>query len=305
MSNKITIKDLLDAGVHFGHPTKRWNPKMKPYVYGQRNGIYIFDLPKTMKKLQEACQFLYKSVAEGGEILFVGTKRQVQEVIKESAQTLNMFHMCERWLGGTLTNNQTIRKSIKRMNELKAKEESGELEKLPKKEASSIRRELGKLENNLSGIVEMKKLPAALFVVDVERESIAVAEANKLHIPVVGIVDSNCNPAGIDYIIPANDDAVRSVKLILTAVETAVQGAQSVWQKTLEEQEAAKAKAEEEARRAKEAAKKEKEAKAAEAKAKKEADKVAKKEAKAEEAPAAEAKAEAEEAPAAEEKAAE
>ncbi len=274
---KISMKDMLDAGVHFGHPTKRWNPKMKPYIFGARNGIYIFDLPKTMQHLQTAAEFLYETVVDGGDVLFIGTKRQAQDAVRAVAENVGMFYMTERWLGGTLTNNQTIRQSIARMKSLQKVEESGEIEDMPKKEASRLRRELSKLRRNLCGIAEMGKLPDAVFVVDVEREDIAVREANRLEIPVVAIVDTNCDPDPIDYIIPGNDDALRSIKIILQVVENALQAATGVRQKKREEEEAARA-AEEAAKAAEKAAAEE--AKAAEQAAKKEA-RAAKKDAKA------------------------
>ena len=215
---KITIQDLLNAGVHFGHQTKRWNPKMKKYIFGARNGIYIFDLTKTMYQLENACKFIFETVVDGGEILFVGTKRQAQETIKAAAESIEMHYVCERWLGGTLTNNQTIRKSISQMETINKSEETGELETLPKKEASSYRRKLHKLSRNLSGIVNMRSKPKVLVVVDVKYEDIAVKEANRLGIPVVGIVDTNCNPDNIDYVIPGNDDAHRSIKILIEAI---------------------------------------------------------------------------------------
>ena len=281
--SKISIKDLLDAGVHYGHPTKRWNPKMKPYIFGARNGINLFDLNITMKKLQEACHFLYSVLSEGGDILFVATKRQAQDAVKQLAIESDMFYMCERWLGGTLTNNRTIRQSIGQMNKLKEMVENGELEKKTKKEAASVRRQLAKLEMNLSGIAEMKKMPDVLFVVDVNRESIAVAEARRLKIPVIGIVDTNADPEGIDYVIPANDDALRSISIIMDVVKATMNAASGVRAKYFEE----KAKAEAEAKAKAEAeakAKAEAEAKAkAEAEAKAKAEKEAKAKAKEEE----------------------
>lgn len=301
---KITIKDLLDAGVHFGHPTKRWNPKMKSFIYGSRNGIYIFDLPKTMRKLQEACQFLYTTVAEGGDVLFVATKRQAQDIVRETAEEIGMFHMVERWPGGTLTNTETIRKSIQKMIDLQEMEENGSFDKMPKKEASSKRRELGKLKRSFSGIAEMKKLPAAIFVVDIRREDIAVREANRLKIPVVAMVDTNCDPDPVDYLIPANDDALRSIKIVLEAVKVSIEAGQSVWQKVKAEEDAKikaekakaeKEKAEKEEAKAKADAEKKSEKKPAEKKtekkpAKKKTEKKADK--KEEAAPVEEAKAE-------------
>ena len=245
----ITIRDLLDAGVHFGHPTSRWNPKMKPYIFGKRNGIYIFDLTTTMKQLDQACKFLYERVAEGGTILFVGTKRQAQDLIRDAADQTGMYYICERWLGGTLTNNQTIRKSINRMLMIRQKIESGDIESLPKKEASGMRREMAKIERYLAGITDMRQMPDALVVIDVDREDIAVKEAMRLGIPVVALVDSNCNPSNIDYVIPGNDDALRSVSTVMSALTASISSARSLFQKKQEEverqrQEEAKAKAE-------------------------------------------------------------
>ena len=244
----ITIRDLLDAGVHFGHPTSRWNPKMKPYIYGKRNGIYIFDLTTTMRQLDQACKFLYETSAKGGSILFVGTKRQAQELIRNAAEQTGMHYMCERWLGGTLTNNQTIRKSISRMQSIQQKLESGELDTLPKKEASGMKRELVKLQRYLGGIADMRQMPQALVVIDVDREDIAVTEANRLNIPVVALVDTNCNPQHIDYVIPGNDDALRSVSTVMSALVSAISSAREIYLKKVEEeerqrQEEAKAKA--------------------------------------------------------------
>ena len=268
---KITAKDLLEAGVHFGHPTRRWNPKMKPYIFGARNGIYIFDLTITMRLIQEACEFLYNTVADGGDLLFVGTKRQAQEIVRQTAESLNMFYMCDRWLGGTLTNNQTIRKSIARMLVLAKMEENGEIDQRSKKEGASLRRELNKLRRNLSGIATMRKLPDALFVVDIDREDIAVREAKRLGIPVVAIVDTNCDPDNVDHVIPGNDDALRSIKIILDILNSTIQAAQDLRQKTAAEEEnrkaAEKAKAEAKAKETAEAEAKAKETAEAEAKA--------------------------------------
>ncbi len=275
----LTIRDLLDTGVHFGHPTSRWNPKMKPYIHGKRNGIYIFDLTATMRQLDQACRFLYQTVAEGGSVLFVGTKRQAQDLIREAAEKSNMFYMCERWLGGTLTNNQTIRKSIARMTGIEQKMESGELDALPKKEASSLRREHAKLHRYLAGIANMHDMPDAMVVIDVDREDIAVREANRLGIPVVALVDSNCDPTNIDYVIPGNDDALRAVRMIMETLTTTIESAHQVYMRTVEEEERARqaeAKAKAEARAKAEAEAKAKAEAAAqddEAKAEKKADK--------------------------------
>jgi small subunit ribosomal protein S2 len=248
-TTSITIRDLLDAGVHFGHPTSRWNPKMKPYIYGKRNGIYIFDLTATMRQLDQACKFLYETSANGGSILFVGTKRQAQELIRNAAEQTGMHYMCERWLGWTLTNNQTIRKSIARMQMIQQKLENGELDALPKKEASGMKRELVKLQRYLGGIANMRQMPQALVVIDVDREDIAVTEANRLNIPVVALVDTNCDPQNIDYVIPGNDDALRSVSTVMSALVSAISSAREIYLKKVEEderqrQEEAKAKAE-------------------------------------------------------------
>lgn len=227
----VTVKDLLDAGVHFGHPTRRWNPKMKPYIYGPRNGIYIIDLTVTMRHLQTSCQFLYDQVVNGGTVLFVGTKRQSQELVREAAERTGMFFMCERWLGGTLTNFRTIRRSVADVLSIQKMEQSGELAELPKKEGSRLRREFAKKYRNLVGITEMKDLPTCLVVIDSGREYIAVNEARRLKLPVVALVDTNCDPDPIDYVIPANDDAVRSVKVILDALCGSIMAAKGVLDK--------------------------------------------------------------------------
>ncbi len=250
---KITIRDLLDCGVHFGHPTSRWNPKMKPFIHGKRNGIYIFDLTSTMRQLDTACRYLHDVVAEGGKILFVGTKRQAQDLIRETAEKTGMYYISERWLGGTLTNIQTIRKSIARMKTIQQKQQNGELDAMPKKEASAMRRELAKLERNLSGITDMRDMPDAMVVIDIEREDIAVREAKRLNIPVVALVDTNCDPAPIDYVIPGNDDALRSVRIIMQILSSSIESAYEIFQKKQAEEqrkrdEEAKAKAEARAR---------------------------------------------------------
>jgi small subunit ribosomal protein S2 len=219
---KTAITDLLEAGVHFGHQTKRWNPKMKPYIFGTRNGITIFDLTKTMRHLAEACAFLRDTATAGGKILFVGAKRQAQEVVRGVAEKTSMFFMCDRWLGGTLTNHRVVLSRVAYLQKLRAMEEDGTMDTLPKKEVAGFRRERGKLERTLGGIVDMKKLPQAMVVVDVGREHIAVAEAKKLGIPVVGLVDSNCAPDQIDYVVPGNDDALRSIKIIMDTLCGAV-----------------------------------------------------------------------------------
>jgi len=210
----ISMKQLLEAGVHFGHQTRRWNPKMAKYIFTERNGIYIIDLQKTVKKVDEAYAFLRDVAAEGKSILFVGTKKQAQEAIKEEALRANMFYVNERWLGGMMTNFQTIQKRVNRLKELEAMEADGTFEVLTKKEVQGLRHEMEKLEKYLGGIKEMNKLPGALFVVDPRKERIAVAEARKLNIPIVAIVDTNCDPDEVDYVIPGNDDAIRAVKLL-------------------------------------------------------------------------------------------
>ncbi|MDY3303693.1 MAG: 30S ribosomal protein S2 [Clostridia bacterium] len=218
----ISMKQLLEAGVHFGHQTRRWNPKMAEYIYTERNGIYIINLQKTVKKIVEAYDFI-KEVAENGEdILFVGTKKQAQESIKEEAERVGMYYVNARWLGGMLTNFKTIQKRIARLNQLNKMEEDGTFELLPKKEVVKLKLETEKLEKYLGGIKDMKKLPGAMFVVDPRKEKIAVSEAKKLGIPVVAIVDTNCDPDDVDYVIPGNDDAIRAVKLIASTMANAV-----------------------------------------------------------------------------------
>ena len=218
----VAMKQLLEAGVHFGHQTRRWDPKMAEYIFQARNGIHIIDLQKTSKKLDEAYKFLKEQAEEGKTVLFVGTKKQAQECIKEAAIKCNMYYIDQRWLGGMLTNFDTIQKRIGRLNELEAMEENGTFEVLPKKEVMLLRKEMEKLEKNLGGIKEMRELPGVLFVVDPKKERIAILEARKLNIPVVGLVDTNCNPEDVDYPIPGNDDAIRAVKLITDVMANAV-----------------------------------------------------------------------------------
>lgn len=225
---KVTVNALLDAGVHFGHQKRRWNPKMKPYIYGVRNGITIFDLTITMRQLAEACRFLRDTAAEGGEILFVGAKRQAQETMREVADQTGMHVMCDRWLGGTLTNHQVVRRRIEYLKKLRAMEEDGSFEAMPKKEVASMRREKEKLERTLGGIVDMHDMPAAMVVVDILHEGIAVAEANRLGIPVVALVDSNCDPDLVEHVIPGNDDALKSIRVIMSAVQAAVEAGNMV-----------------------------------------------------------------------------
>ena len=218
----ISMKQLLEAGVHFGHQTRRWNPKMAQYIFTERNGIYIIDLQKTVRKIDEAYMFVRDVALEGKSILFVGTKKQAQESIESEAKRCGMFYVNNRWLGGTLTNFRTIQTRIKRLNEIDAMEKNGQFELLPKKEVIKLMAEREKLEKNLGGIREMKKLPGAMFIVDPRKERIAVAEARQLHIPIVAIVDTNCDPDEIDYVIPGNDDAIRAVKLIAGKLADAV-----------------------------------------------------------------------------------
>ncbi|HHU04890.1 MAG TPA: 30S ribosomal protein S2 [Clostridiales bacterium] len=222
MANVVSMKQLLEAGVHFGHQTRRWNPKMAPYIYMERNGIYIIDLQKTVKKLEEAYNFV-RTLAENGEnILFVGTKKQAQEAIREEAERAGMFYVNARWLGGMLTNFKTMRTRIDRLAQLRRMQEDGTFDLLPKKEVIKLSNEIEKLEKYLGGVKEMKRLPGALFIIDPRKERIAIAEARKLGIPIVAIVDTNCDPDEIDYIIPGNDDAIRAIKLIAQTVANAV-----------------------------------------------------------------------------------
>ncbi|HHW98646.1 MAG TPA: 30S ribosomal protein S2 [Firmicutes bacterium] len=218
----VSMKQLLEAGVHFGHQTRRWNPKMAPYIFTERNGIYIIDLQKTVRKIDEAYNFVKELVASGKSILFVGTKKQAQEAVQEEAERCGMFYVNQRWLGGTLTNFQTIERRIARLHELARMEEEGMFEVLPKKEVIALRHEMEKLEKFLGGIKEMRELPGALFIVDPRKERIAVAEARKLGIPIVAIVDTNCDPDEIDVIIPGNDDAIRAVRLLCATIADAV-----------------------------------------------------------------------------------
>ncbi|MGI6211304.1 MAG: 30S ribosomal protein S2 [Anaerovoracaceae bacterium] len=218
----VTMKQLLEAGVHFGHQTRRWNPKMKPYIFTERNGIYIIDLQKTVKKIDEAYDFMREVGAAGKPILFVGTKKQAQNAIFDEAQRCGEFYVNQRWLGGMLTNYKTISGRIDRLNAIEKMQEDGTFEKLTKKETTKLMKEHDKLEKNLGGIREMKGMPGAIFVVDPNKERIAVQEAKKLDIPVVGIVDTNCDPDDVDYIIPANDDAIRAIKLIAGKMADAI-----------------------------------------------------------------------------------
>ena len=218
----VSMKQLLEAGVHFGHQTRRWNPKMAPYIFTERNGIYIIDLQKTVKKVEACYSFLRELAAQGGTVLFVGTKKQAQAAIKEEAERCGMFYVNERWLGGMLTNFKTIQTRIKRLHDLEKMEEEGTFELLPKKEVIVLRHEMAKLEKYLGGIKDMKKLPSALFVIDPRKEHNAILEARKLHIPIVATVDTNCDPDEVDYLMPANDDAIRAVRLLTSKMADAV-----------------------------------------------------------------------------------
>ncbi len=223
MVESVLVKQLLEAGVHFGHQTKRWNPKMKPFIFGEKNGIYLIDLEKTSEALISACEFLKDIVSDGGYVLFVGTKRQARSIIKDEAIRSGMFYVNERWLGGLLTNFQTIRKSVKRLNTLERIREDGTIKKLSKKEAAHLGKEILKLLKNLEGVRNMDSLPQAVFIIDSKNEEIAVREANKLGIPVVGLVDTNGDPDEIDYIIPGNDDAIKAIKLIASLIADSIQ----------------------------------------------------------------------------------
>ncbi|MBQ9314481.1 MAG: 30S ribosomal protein S2 [Clostridia bacterium] len=218
----VAMKQLLEAGVHFGHQTRRWDPRMAPYIFTARNGIYIIDLQKTAKKIDEAYAVLKSIVDEGKTVVFVGTKKQAQECVREEAERCGMYYVNNRWLGGMLTNFKTIRARVDRMKELERMEEDGTFEVLPKKEVIKLKQERDKLEKNLGGIKDMTELPGAMFVVDPKKEKNAILEARKLGIPVIGLVDTNCNPEDVDYVIPGNDDAIRAIKLIIEAMANAV-----------------------------------------------------------------------------------
>ena len=236
----VTMKELLEAGVHFGHQVRRWNPKMKEYIFGERNGIYIIDLQKTQRMFRDAIQFVTNLVAEdrGKTVLFVGTKRQAQDAVREEAERAGQYYINQRWLGGLLTNFQTVQKSIKRLKDLEAMQTDGRAEKLTKKERIKLDRERESLNKNLSGIKSMTRLPDVIFIIDVRKEEIAVAEANRLGIPVVAVVDTNCSPEGIDYIIPGNDDALRAVRLFAARIADAVLEGQQMITEGAETQEA-------------------------------------------------------------------
>ncbi len=241
----ITMKELLEAGVHFGHQTKRWNPKMKEYIFGERNGIYIIDLQKTLKMFKEASKFVQDLASENKIVLFVGTKRQAQDAIAEEAQRCTMYYVNQRWLGGLLTNWATIQKSIKRLKELDEMAVDGRYELLPKKEVIKLERERKHLQANLAGIKELERLPDAIFVIDSNKEQIAVREARKLGIPVVAVVDTNCDPSEVDYVIPGNDDALRAIRLFASKIaDSVVEGAQAATDKQVAEVSAAREAAE-------------------------------------------------------------
>jgi len=232
----ITMKQLLEAGVHFGHQTKRWNPKMKEYIFGQRNGIYIIDLQKSLKLFKNAIQFMHELGVHGKTVLFLGTKRQAQEAIQEAAQRTSMYYVNQRWLGGLLTNFATIQKSIKRFREIETMRSNGQYDLFSKKEVARYERERKKLEKNLSGIKEMGNLPDALFVIDTRLETIAIKEAAKLGIPIIGVADTNCDPDEIDYIIPGNDDALRAIRLITDTIAQAYLDGKAVYEAQQKEQ---------------------------------------------------------------------
>src|SRR6478672_3365309 len=228
----VTMRELLESGVHFGHQTRRWNPKMKPYVFGARNGIYIIDLQKTVDQTRAACTFASKVTAEGKKVLFVGTKKQAKDVIEEEAKRAGMYYVTNRWLGGMLTNYQTVKASIDRLKKIEALKASPQWDETPKKEQSRYDRELEKLHRSLGGIQDMKKLPGALFVIDTEKEHIAVKEAKKLGIPTVAVVDTNCDPSNITHVIPGNDDAIRSVRLFAKLIaDSCIEGTRAFQEK--------------------------------------------------------------------------
>jgi len=237
----IALKDLLEAGVHFGHQTKRWNPKMKPFIFGERNGIYIIDLSKTAKLFRDAEDFVTNLAADGRTVLFVGTKRQAQDAIAEEAQRSGMFFVNQRWLGGLLTNFTTIQRSLARLRDLEAMETDGRYETLSKKEIAQLEKEKRKLQKNLEGIRHMARLPDAIFVVDTRKEKIAVDEARKLKIPVIGIVDTNCDPDEVDFVIPGNDDALRAIRLFASKVAEAIVGGRQMRESRIAEEDAARA----------------------------------------------------------------
>ena len=232
----VAMKELLEAGVHFGHQVKRWHPKMKKYIFGERNGIYIIDLQKTVKGLEDAYNFIKGVAVTGAPVLFVGTKKQSQDAIHEESIRAGAFYVNQRWLGGMLTNFSTIKKSIEKLKKIETMKEDGTFDLLPKKEVAAIEKERSKLEKNLSGIKDMTSLPCALFVVDPKKEKIAIAEARKLSVPIVAIVDTNCDPDEVDYVIPGNDDAIRAIKLITSKIADAVIEGKDMLSKTLAEE---------------------------------------------------------------------
>ncbi|MFQ5581446.1 MAG: 30S ribosomal protein S2 [Mariprofundaceae bacterium] len=227
--SQFAMKQLLEAGVHFGHQTRRWNPKMAPYIFGQRNGIHIIDLQKTLRMANEAYSFMKELAAAGGRVLFVGTKRQARDAIQEEASRCGHFFVNHRWLGGTLTNFATVQQSVRKMKDLQRQKEEGVFDLLTKKEGLHMQRQLDKLERSLGGIKEMIQLPDCLFVIDVRREELAVKEAQKLGIPVLAVVDSNCDPSGIDYVVPGNDDAIRAVRLFCSKIADAIIEGSEIW----------------------------------------------------------------------------
>ncbi|WP_446010030.1 30S ribosomal protein S2 [Candidatus Electrothrix sp.] len=222
MAPKVTMREMLEAGLHFGHQTRRWNPKMKPYIYGPRNGIYIINLDATMKMFRTAFGYIRNAVAEGGNIMFVGTKRQAQAIMKEQASRCGMYYVNHRWLGGMMTNFQTVKNSVDRLKAIEAMQEDGSINRFPKNEILKMEKERVKLERNVGGIKNMRKLPDVLFVIDPRKEEIAVSEAKKLNIPVVALTDTNCSPEGIEHLIPGNDDAIRAIRLITSQIADAV-----------------------------------------------------------------------------------
>lgn len=224
----VSVRELLEAGVHFGHQTRRWNPKMKPFIFAQRNGIYIVDLRQTARAFQGALDFLEEVAGDGGTVLFVGTKRQAQDAVADAAERTGMYYVNQRWLGGLLTNFETIRRSVGRLKDLEAMGEDGRMNLLPKKEVISLNREHAKLLKNLAGIKDMEALPQALFVIDVRRERIAIQEAMKLGIPIVAVVDTNCDPEGIDFVVPGNDDALRAIRLFVGLAADAIEQGKSI-----------------------------------------------------------------------------
>ena len=236
----VAMKQLLEAGVHFGHQTRRWDPRMAEYIFQARNGIHIIDLQKTSRKIDEAYAFVKEQVEEGKTVLFVGTKKQAQECMKEAAINSGMYYVDQRWLGGMLTNFKTIRTRVERLKKLEAMEEDGTFEVLPKKEVIKLKKEMAKLESNLGGIKDMEELPGVLFIIDPKKENIAILEAKRLGIPVVGLVDTNCSPENIDYVIPGNDDAIRSVKLIADVIANAcIEGKQGETMEMVSEEQTA------------------------------------------------------------------